>query len=131
MCKSTVDTSIINCQCDRGSAVDPLVIPDWLSQVGDEIHANKLRHGWKVTTSEDWEDQHEIPAVLALIHSEVSEALEAFRKNNKANFQEELADIGIRLIGLSHGMGIDLKAAILAKVEKNRTREHRHGGKRV
>ena len=131
MCKSTVDTSTTNCRCEKGSAVDPLVIPDWLAQVGDEIHANKLRHGWKVTTSEDWEDQHEIPAVLALIHSEVLEALEAFRKNDKANFQEELADIGIRLIGLSHGMGIDLKAAILAKVEKNRTREHRHGGKRV
>lgn len=111
--------------------VDSLVIPDWMAQIGDEIHANKLRHGWKVTTSEDWEDKHEIPAVLMLIVSEVAEALEAFRKGDRVNFDEELADVGIRLIGLSHGMGIDLKAAILAKVEKNRTREHRHGGKRV
>ncbi|BCS54766.1 MazG nucleotide pyrophosphohydrolase domain-containing protein [Geobacter sp. SVR] len=109
----------------------PTECGDWLSDVGAEIHANKLRHGWKVTTSEDWEDQHEIPAVLALIHSEVSEALEAFRKNDRANFEEELADIGIRLIGLSHGMGIDLKTAIFEKVRRNRVREYRHGGKRV
>lgn len=27
MCKSTVDTSTTSCQCDKGSAVDPLVIP--------------------------------------------------------------------------------------------------------
>lgn len=111
--------------------VDSLVIPDWMTQIGDEIHANKLRHGWKITTSDAWTDQHEIPAVLMLITSEVAEALEAFRKDDRPNFEEELADVAIRLIGLSHGMGIDLKAAILAKVEKNRTREHRHGGKRV
>jgi len=104
---------------------------DWLSDVGAEIHSNKLRHGWKVTTSEDWEDKHEIPAVLMLIVSEVAEALEAFRKSDRPNFEEELADVGIRLIGLSHGMGIDLKAAILAKIEKNRHREFKHGGKRV
>jgi len=109
----------------------PTVCGDWLSDVGAEIHANKLRHGWKVTTSEDWEDNHEIPAVLMLIVSEVAEALEAFRKSDRSNFEEELADVGIRLIGLSHGMGIDLKAAILAKVEKNRHREFKHGGKRV
>ena len=104
---------------------------DWLSCVGEEIHANKLRHGWKVTTSDDWANKHEIPAVLMMITSELAEAFEAFRKDDRANFEEELADVAIRLIGLAHGMGIDLKAAILAKVEKNRTREHRHGGKRV
>lgn len=104
---------------------------NWLTVVGDEIHANKLRHGWKVTTSEDWENQHEIPAILMLIVSELAEALEAFRKGDRPNFDEELADVAIRLIGLTHGMGIDLKATILAKVEKNRHREHRHGGKRV
>jgi len=109
----------------------PTVCGDWLSDVGAEIHSNKLLHGWKVTTSEDWEDKHEIPAVLMLIVSEVAEALEAFRKGDRVNFDEELADVGIRLIGLSHGMGIDLKAAILAKVEKNRHREFKRGGKRV
>jgi NTP pyrophosphatase (non-canonical NTP hydrolase) len=104
---------------------------DWFQQVGDEIHANKLRHGWKVTKFEDWEDRNEVPAVLALIHSEVSEALEAFRKNDFENFKEELADVMIRVMGLAHGMEIDLKAAILAKVEKNRGREYKHGGKRI
>lgn len=109
----------------------PTVCADWLSDVGEEIHQNKLRHGWKVTTSDDWQDKHEIPAVLMLITSELAEALEAFRKDDRANFEEELADVAIRLIGLSHGMGIDLKAAILEKVQRNRVREYRHGGKRV
>ena len=109
----------------------PKTSSDWLSQVADEIHTNKLRHGWKVTTSEDWKHPYEIPGVLMLIVSEVAEALEAFRKDDRENFEEELADVVIRTIGLAHGMGIDLKAAILAKVEKNRHREHKHGGKRV
>ncbi len=104
---------------------------DWLDRIGVEIHNNKLRHNWKVTTKDDWENQHEILGVLMLIVTEVAEAAEAFRKNDFENFKEELADIAIRLIGLSNGMDIDLKQEIINKVEKNRHREYKHGGKKV
>lgn len=102
-----------------------------LGRIGDEIHANKIAHGWKITGPEDWKDQHEVPAVLMLVTTEVAEAMEAFRHDDQANFAEELADVMIRTIGLSHGLGIDLGAAIEAKMAKNRARAYRHGGKRI
>ena len=102
-----------------------------LFEVGDEIHRNKVAHGWKVTTKDDWKEQHEIPAVLMLITTEVAEAMEAFRNNDTENFAEELADVVIRTIGLSHGMGIDLASEIVKKMEKNKNRPIKHGGKRL
>lgn len=109
-----------------------ILITSAFDKIGVEVHANKVAHGWKVTTQEDWaKSQHEVPAALMLITTEVAEAMEAFRKNDFANFQEELADIIIRTAGLANGLGIDLGAAVLAKMEKNRTREYKHGGKRL
>lgn len=102
-----------------------------LAKIGAEIHANKIAHGWKITTQDDWKDQHEVPAVLMLVVTEVAEAMEAFRVDDKDNFAEELADVVIRTIGLAHGLGINLSGAILAKMEKNRARAYRHGGKRL
>jgi NTP pyrophosphatase (non-canonical NTP hydrolase) len=102
-----------------------------LERLGDAILENKIAKGWTVTTPKHWRDENQIPADLALIHSEVSEALEAFRRNDSSGFAEELADIVIRVVGLSHGVEIDLAAAIEAKVAKNRDRAFKHGGKRL
>ena len=99
--------------------------------IGAEIEANKRAHGWKVTGPDDWADQHEVPAVLMLITTEVAEAMEAFRNNDRANFAEELADVLIRTIGLSHSMEIDLAGAIYSKMEHNHARAYKHGGKRI
>ncbi len=78
-----------------------------------------------------WMPNAKIPAVIALIHSEASEALEAFNHEDEHNFAEEMADVVIRVLDCTAGLGIDLGAAILAKLEKNRTRGFRHGGKAV
>lgn len=75
--------------------------------------------------------RYRIPAALALIHSEVTEALEAFRVGDREGFDEELADILIRLLDTAGGLGVDLDEQVHLKLEKNRTRGHRHGGKRV
>ena len=102
-----------------------------LARLGDRIHEVNRLNGWSVTTPERWANTNEVPAVLALIHSEVSEALEAFRHDDRENFAEELADVLMRVVGLSHGLEIDLAAAALAKIEKNATRGYHHGGKRI
>lgn len=46
-------------------------------------------------------------------------------------FASELADVVIRTAQLAWRMGIDLEQAIVEKQKYNRTREHRHGGKKV
>jgi NTP pyrophosphatase (non-canonical NTP hydrolase) len=64
---------------------------------------------------------------LMLIVSELGEALEALRHEDKENFAEELADVAIRLADLCGGLCIDLEAEILKKMRKNKTREYKHG----
>lgn len=64
---------------------------------------------------------------LMLIVSELGEAQESLRKNNLSNFQEELADVAIRLADLCGGLDIDLEAEIIKKMEKNKVRPYKHG----
>lgn len=68
---------------------------------------------------------------MALVHSEVSEATEAIRHRDRENFDEELADVVIRVASIAHGLGTDLEAVVAAKLAKNRTRGLHHGGKAV
>ena len=64
---------------------------------------------------------------LMLIVSEVGEALEALRQDDQDGFKEELADVAIRLGDLCGGLGIDLEAEIIKKMEKNKDRPSLHG----
>lgn len=74
---------------------------------------------------------------IALIHSELSEALEGLRHGNTlddkipefTSAEAELADAVIRIMHLSVLNGWDVGSAIIAKMKFNATREHMHGGK--
>ena len=68
---------------------------------------------------------------MALVHTEVAEATEAIRNKDHANFREEMADVVIRVASICYGLGIDLDTEIAAKLEKNKGRGLRHGGKTV
>ncbi len=102
-----------------------------LNELGKEIAEINIANGWDAITLADWEDKHKVPAIIALIHSEASEALEDFREANLDHFGEECADIIIRVLDLTAGLEIDIEKEIMTKLEKNKHRGYKHGGKRI
>jgi NTP pyrophosphatase (non-canonical NTP hydrolase) len=64
---------------------------------------------------------------LALVHSEVSEMVEAARKGDFEGFQEEMADVFIRLFDMAGAMNIDVEHHIQEKMRKNEARPFKHG----
>ena len=93
-----------------------------LKQWMEAVHETAKQNGW-------WDGERPVPELLCLVHSEVSEALEAYRKQDEVNFNEELADIVIRVFDLAQHFNIDLEKEIMDKDTYNRTRGYRHGGK--
>ena len=102
-----------------------------LNQIGQHAQEINEKNGWGIRPWEAAEDARSIASCIALIHSEASEALEAYRNNDKRQFAEELADIIIRTVSLADFLKIDIDKEVATKLEKNRTRGFKHGGKRV
>jgi len=86
------------------------------------------REVWAIADQSGFHDGDRSRAkVLALIHSEVSEALEADRADDDENYAEELADIMIRVMDHAEAENIDLLDEIQTKNAENRKREYKHG----
>lgn len=124
---------------------------DLMEKLQKKAHATSRSKGFW-----DGPDNENIPTKLCLMHSEISEWLEAYRKSNPPcdksieiidpkcrteqdpvghrrirSDEEEAADIFIRLLDLCEHQGIDLVQVTLAKMRYNEGREHKHGGKKV
>lgn len=108
---------------------------DSVQQMQHLVHMTAVEHGW-------WEKAtiNIVPEKLALIHAEVSEALEEYRdqkmetyysgdKRKPEGFGIELADAVIRIFDLAAWLGLDMGALIAEKHNFNLSRSYKHGGK--
>ena len=114
-----------------------------VEQVQKQSHELAKKKGWwPGYKSPDDIGRRNLAEALALIHAEVSEALEELRncdgdkqwpsqtrqdKTGKPlGLPIELADIIIRVADMAEALGINLSAAIIAKHAYNETRPNRH-----
>lgn len=106
-------------------AVEPLAV---LNALGKRAFETSKAHGWK----HDNDGQ-----AIALMHSELSEALEAMRKPDRKDEHLphlnpvglELADVLIRVFDFCGARGIDLATCVKEKMDYNDKRPMKHGGK--
>jgi NTP pyrophosphatase (non-canonical NTP hydrolase) len=74
---------------------------------------------------------------IALVHAELSEALEGLRTGamddkirHRPAVEVELADAVIRIMDYAKHRKLDVAGAVLEKMAYNKTRPHKHGGKK-
>ena len=107
-----------------------------------EVHGLAVEKGW-------YDQPREPLGLICLIHSELSEAVEDYRKRGvdtvpyypdgyyplaeipgkPEGFAVEIADALIRILDMCEYLGIDIESAMQVKHDYNKTRDHRHGGK--
>lgn len=124
-------------------------VPKSLGDLAKEIHKQAVAHGW-------WEDERSFPEIVALCHSELSEALEEYRNSRPARYvvadivgetpmiltdpmsfegrkpegiAVEMADCIIRILDWCGNECIDIDGVIEQKMAYNETRPYKHGNK--
>lgn len=112
-------------------SIYPPNIAETINELCTTCNVNASRRGW-------WEEERSFGEIIALIHSELSEALEYARKDMLAKsdhipeftgIEEEFADVLIRIFDYCGQKHLRLGDAVVAKMEFNKGRPYKHGKK--
>ncbi|WP_151837565.1 hypothetical protein [Acinetobacter ursingii] len=108
-----------------------------LQNLVNKIHQQNVDAGWwtdlktgeSLTSNQNEPARRNVPEMLCLIHSEISEAMEGYRKNlmddkltHRPMLEVELADALIRICDMAGGLGLDLEGAVNEKLAFNQQR---------
>jgi NTP pyrophosphatase (non-canonical NTP hydrolase) len=102
-----------------------------IQELQNSCHTTAKSKGW-------WDGERNDGELIALMHSELSEALEALRNRTNCDdhipeftgVEAEMADCVIRILDFSAARDLRLAEAIIAKMEYNSNRPYKHGGKK-
>jgi len=108
-----------------------------INELAQRVHAANIKWWQDIQTGQPIKRNK--GELLALIHSEISEALEGERKDlmddklpHRKMAEVELVDAIIRILDYAAGFGYDLQGAFDEKMAYNATREdHKHEARRI
>jgi NTP pyrophosphatase (non-canonical NTP hydrolase) len=128
---------------DDGAMSDgaKLLAQEGIKILAESVSKTAHSHGW-------WESNRNFGEMIALMHSELSEALEAWRDGDDitevsyeaggddhhgphkpVGVASEFADVIIRILDTCQTLNIPIAQALIEKAEYNISRPYRHGGK--
>lgn len=110
--------------------LSPKVESNYLNNLSASIHEDNVKAGWWTDLATGLKKERNVGELLCLVHSEVSEALEGYRKDlmddklpHRKAFEVELADALIRIFDIAGAFNLDLDGSIAEKRAYNAKRD--------